>query len=163
MLKYILAVIVAMAGTEAAAARDATPQHDDGGYIQFNGSPYRTNVGQRVHIVTQFGNKGDSVLENVGIECSYPKAMGDTGDIQNHPPFPEVQKSTSFFGGQRRVSAKSIDVNPGQNYNFGFQILIPNDAVPGSSFEVTCKLCEDHWLFGCVKLDWASADVNIFQ
>lgn len=121
-------------------------------YIQINNGQIRTHSGQQFQVVTQFGNRSQATIEGAVVACFWAAELGALGRVHAGPfnvtdfisdgttsvvggniDFTEIVNEDLVYG----FVFEGVDLRPGQNYNFAFNI-VAGDA--GASGQVSCVL-----------------------
>lgn len=96
----------------------------DEGYVQINNNRIVTNRGQRFQVVAQFGNRGQETIHIAWVECSVLTGAQAIGNIYSQ--FSNVYKAQE--GDIKIAGGYYIDLPPGQNYNFSFDVRVDRNA-----------------------------------
>ena len=121
---FVLTILLGAGLTGTAFADDVVDYTM--GYIQINNGDIVTNEGQSFQVVSQFGNRGDQVLRNVAVICSWDSRLGEVGNVYAGPFMTTVKQINAVAGGAtiNGFVIDDVDLIPGQNCNFSFDVLV---------------------------------------
>ncbi len=139
----LVALVLALAFQSISTAFALDPY-----YVQINNGTIVTNWGQQPQVVAQFGNTTQTTLYRTIIACYFPQELGTvtavyagpfhTDNLSNYSGYNQVVGggvATGIFNG---FIIEVVNLIPGQNYNFSFNIQVADNAPSSSS--VTCGL-----------------------